>query len=90
MSTYRLSITTPDGHVLDEEVESIVAPAYAGYLGVLAHHTPMVAALVPGVLTVRTTDSARRFRIGEGLLEVGPDGVNILADRAAPAETPPA
>ena len=51
-ATYELNIVTPEKSVFDGPVSSTTLPGEAGYLGVWAHHAPMVAALIPGVLTV--------------------------------------
>ncbi len=83
---YSLSIITPMGEVLSRPVESLIAPGQYGRIGVMANHAPMIVALRIGILAVRHDDTWSYFAIGEGVLEVSPDEVLILADEAVPAK----
>lgn len=78
--TFKLEIVTPEALVFAEEVESLVVPAYEGYLGVLAGHAPLLCALTPGEVTIRQGGSSRRFASSGGFMEVTPTKTIILAD----------
>lgn len=79
--SFHLSVLTPQRSVLETEVASIVAPGTAGYLGVLAHHAPLVTALVPGKLTVKDASGEEKlYAISGGFLEVSDNRATILAD----------
>lgn len=82
MASYKLFILSPAGKAFDGEAESVVAPGAQGDLGVLAHHAPMIAALRPGVTTVKTAHGPSVFFTGEGVIEVGRDEVVLLVDEA--------
>ncbi|MEX2605945.1 MAG: F0F1 ATP synthase subunit epsilon [Kiritimatiellia bacterium] len=85
MSSFPLRILTPEGPVVDAEVETIVVTAYNGSLGVLAGHAPMIAAVVTGPGKVVQNGSTTWYVFGEGTLEVrGPD-VILLVDFAEKA-----
>jgi F-type H+-transporting ATPase subunit epsilon len=89
MNTFKLTIRTPEATVLDASVESLVVPGPQGSFGVLAHHAPLVGAVAAGVLRVRPdafTESC--FAVGDGVIEVTPAQVVVLADAAIPAGTP--
>lgn len=80
-ATFHLSVITPTRTLLDEEVTSIIVPGSEGYLGVLAHHAPLIAALAPGRLTVKTDDGPTRvYAISGGFLEVSQNKAILLAD----------
>lgn len=86
MSSFPLRILTPEGPVVDAEVESLVVTAFNGSLGVLAGHAPMIAAVVIGPGKVLENGMTRWFVFGEGTLEVrGPDVV-LLVDFSEVAE----
>ncbi|MBD3160920.1 MAG: F0F1 ATP synthase subunit epsilon [Candidatus Latescibacteria bacterium] len=79
--TFHLSLLTPQRSLLETEVESIVAPGSEGYLGILAHHAPLITALQPGRLEIR--DAAREeqvFAVSGGFLEVSNNRATVLAD----------
>ena len=80
-ATYELQIMALDRVVYEGEVESIVAKGSEGFLGVLAHHAPLVTELAEGPLTVtETKNKVRTFALEGGLLEVGGNKAVILAD----------
>lgn len=78
--TFHLSLLTPEKSFLEAEVTSITAPGSEGYLGILAHHAPLITALVPGKLTVKTVDGETIYAVSGGFLEVSDNKATILAD----------
>jgi F-type H+-transporting ATPase subunit epsilon len=81
-----LEIVTPEGLLLREDVDELVAPGASGYFGVRPGHTPLMAALGLGELSYRSGASWRRLTCFSGWCEVLPDRVNILADIGERAE----
>ena len=78
---FHLSILTPTASLVDEEVESAIFPGSEGYLGVLAHHAPLLTALIPGKITVRRPDGETSiYCVAGGFLEVSHNRANVLAD----------
>jgi F-type H+-transporting ATPase subunit epsilon len=78
---FELTVLTPTRTLLQARVQSIVAPGTEGYLGVLAHHAPLITALAPGKLTVKDEAGAVRvFAVGGGFLEVSENRASVLAD----------
>ena len=75
-----LEIVTPEGLLLREDVDEIVAPGAEGYFGVRPGHTPMMAALGLGELAYRKDEQWRRLTCFSGWCEVLPDRVNVLAE----------
>ena len=45
MTDFHLQVYTPERKVFEDRVQSMILPAIGGYVGVLARHAPMVAAL---------------------------------------------
>ena len=83
---FHLSVVAPDRSVVEENVASVVAPGIEGYFGVLAGHTPLVAALKPGMVEYSDTSGNRHFiYVGGGFAEIRGDRVTVLADEAARA-----
>jgi len=84
-ATYQLNIVTPEKSVFDGAVSSTTLPGESGYLGVWAHHAPMVAALTPGMLTVYegTSESpTREYAIGGGFAQVIDNRMILIVDSA--------
>ncbi len=80
MASYPLQIMAMDRLVFEGEVDHILARGTEGFLGVLAHHAPLVTELADGVLELTSGSSKRRFHVRGGLLEVGGNRAAILAD----------
>ena len=81
MTPYHLSIVTPQGKFLEEDVECVVAPGVEGTFGILANHTPFVSLLKPGPLQIKRGGSEQNLTITQGILEVSPEHkVLILLD----------
>jgi len=87
MATFLLTIVTPERTVYDTEVQSLVANAYNGYLGVHPGHAPMLVELVPGELRVVEADGREaRMACSGGFMEVTPRQATVLADAVERAE----
>ncbi|MEW5701453.1 MAG: F0F1 ATP synthase subunit epsilon [Candidatus Zixiibacteriota bacterium] len=87
MSKFHLSIVTPQETVFDETVASIIVPGAKGYLGVLAHHAPLITPLQPGKITITLPEGAELIlAVSGGFLEVADNRATILADAAEQAD----
>lgn len=82
VNNFSLEICTPQEAVYSGEAVSLVVPASRGYLGVLAHHAPLMTGLVPGKITVRESqEKTVAFRsMGSGVLEVRENKAVLLLD----------
>ncbi len=82
-----LEVVTPEGLLLKEEVDEVIAPGEEGYFGVRPGHTPFLSTLGMGEITYRTGSDAAHLTCFWGFAEVLPDKVNILAEIGERAET---
>ncbi len=83
----RLEILTIERQLFDEPVSMVIAPGADGMVGVLPRHQPMLTALEHGELVIRVDGQADRYvAIGGGVMQVLPDHVVVLADRAEHAD----
>jgi F-type H+-transporting ATPase subunit epsilon len=81
-----LEIVTPEGLLLREEVDEVIAPGGEGYFGVRPGHTPLLATLGLGEISYRKDGAWRRLTCFSGWCEVLPDRVNVLAEMGERAE----
>ena len=81
-----LEVVTPEGLLLREEVDEVVAPGELGYFGVLPGHTPFLSTLGIGEITYRRGADKHHLTSFWGFCEVLPDRVNILAEIGEHAE----
>ncbi|HVQ44455.1 MAG TPA: ATP synthase F1 subunit epsilon [Candidatus Saccharimonadia bacterium] len=79
----KFELLTLSGAKFQGEAEEVQLTTTSGQMGVLPHHEPLVAQVVPGAVTVRTGKGAPEvFATYGGLLEVTADHVRLLADEA--------
>jgi F-type H+-transporting ATPase subunit epsilon len=81
-----LEVVTPEGLLLREEVDDVVAPGDLGYFGVLPGHTPLLTTLGAGEISYGVGGTRQRLTCFWGFCEVLPDRVSILAELGERAE----
>src|SRR5271154_5403010 len=86
-NTIKLEIATPDAIVYSNEVDMVTLPGVEGEMGVLPHHIRLMTQLVPGEMIVRKDGREIFLAVGEGLVEITGNNVNIVTDMAVPADT---
>lgn len=81
------SIVTPTETLMDQAVMYASLPAYDGQLGVISGASPMLTRLGVGPLRVDFPEGGSRWYLIEGGFAQIDDGrLNLLTDRAIPAE----
>lgn len=79
--TFRLRILASDRTFFDGDCRSLVIPTVDGTREILAHHSNMIAALVPGTLKGRFyNDPPRIAAVSEGLIKVENNDVLVLVE----------
>ena len=82
---FPVEVLTPEGEVFNDEVEMISTRTATGSIGVLAHHTPLLAMLEPTELRLYKTESEIvRFAQAEGYMQVTPERTMLLVEEAHP------
>ena len=86
-NTIRLEVAVPDRLVLNEDTVSVQLPLTTGYAGVLPGHAPFLAEVGTGVLTYAVMQgSEEHLAIDGGAVEILPDRVRVLAEKAERAD----
>jgi F-type H+-transporting ATPase subunit epsilon len=86
-SRLMLEVVTPEGLLLREEVDDVVAPGELGYFGVRPGHAPFLSTLGLGEISFGRDGQRSRLTCFWGFCEVLADRVNILAEVSERAET---
>ena len=86
MSTFQLSLTSPEKLLFEEQVDQADLPGAEGDLGVLAGHAPIVTLLRPGLVTASADDSRETFVVLGGIAEFSNEKLTILAEFAVHIE----
>lgn len=87
MKKIALELTTPERIVFKIEADEVTLPTQEGEITVLPGHVPLVAVLVPGMMTVRADGAESFVAVSGGFIEIQPGSqVIVLADTAERAE----
>ena|ERR1043166_9501892 len=82
MPTLKLEIVTPEEKIYSEDVDMVTLPGAEGELGVYPKHVPVLTTLKPGELRLLKDGRETALAVGEGFVEIKPDGVSVLTDMA--------
>ncbi len=82
MNQLTLKIVTPEKSVWDQQVSEVLVPTSQGTLGILPHHTALMAQVIPGELIIKDGSKSSHFAVGEGFLQVSDNVLTILTDLA--------
>jgi F-type H+-transporting ATPase subunit epsilon len=87
MAKLNVEVVTPERRLVQMAADEVIAPGADGLFGVRPNHTPYLALLQAGPLTVRDGVKAEVFFVSGGFVEAGPQAVRVLADSAEPAKS---
>lgn len=83
MNTFSLVVLAAEKPIYDGECSSLVFPTADGLQGIQVMHNNMIAAVVPGILTIRKPDEEEFVVVvSEGLIKVENNQVLLLVDTA--------
>ena len=78
----KVSVISPERLLFEGDVDSVVAPAYDGEVGILPGHAPMMTLLGQGTLRLGSEGRDGRFQVEGGFLQVVDNAVRVVTERA--------
>lgn len=82
MEEFVLNITASSGEFYQGRCESLTLPTADGEYGIEAGHSPVLVALEMGLMQFTADGETRSVLVGDGIAEVTPSYVMVLADSA--------
>lgn len=81
MKTFHLNILAADDPFYNGPCESLMVSSLEGKYGILAHHTNMILAVVPGALFFKVPNEEKEIlAVSHGLVKVEDNTVMVLVD----------
>ncbi|MDX6625637.1 MAG: F-type H+-transporting ATPase subunit epsilon [Solirubrobacterales bacterium] len=78
-----VEVLTPEGEVFNGEARQVSTRTEVGEIGILANHTPLLAALRPTELRLKVSDSeTQRYAQAHGWLQVYGNRARLLLEEA--------
>jgi F-type H+-transporting ATPase subunit epsilon len=82
-----VEVLTPEGEVFNGEARQVSTRTEVGEIGILANHTPLLAALAPTELRLRLSDSeTKTYAQAHGWLQVFGNRARLLLEEAIAPE----
>lgn len=78
----KVSVISPENVLFEGSVDSVVAPAFDGEIGILKGHAPLMTLLGKGELRLGDLGTGRRYAIEGGFLQVADDEVRVVTEKA--------
>ena len=83
MEAFQVHILAADRTFYEGPCESLTISTSDGQLGILAHHSPMIAAVLPGTLRFRVPEQPEQVAaVSPGMVKVEGNEVLVLVDSA--------
>lgn len=83
MTTFKLAILSPERPFFEGEAESLTVPVHDGEMGILANHSNLISAVVPGILRYREPGGEEVLAVvSTGMVKVENNHVSVLVDTA--------
>ncbi|WP_427451466.1 F0F1 ATP synthase subunit epsilon [Litorimonas sp. WD9-15] len=78
----KFSLVSPERELYSGDVDQVDMPGTEGDLGILPNHSPLMAALSTGLITVYKDGVEDQYFVQGGFADVTPAGLTILAERS--------
>lgn len=78
------SLVSPERELFSGDVNQVDIPGTEGDLGVLPNHSPLMAAIRTGAITVYSDAGETQYFVQGGFADVTPAGLTVLAEKAMP------
>ena len=84
--TLKFSLVSPERELYSGDVDQVDIPGTEGDLGIMPNHSPLMAAIRTGVITVTENGSQTQYFVQGGFADITPSGLTVLAERAVAME----
>lgn len=79
----QFDLVSPERRLVSAAVREVRMPGSEGDLTIMPGHAPTMVTLRPGLVTVIDDKGAEaQYAVSAGFAEIGPEGVNLLAERS--------
>lgn len=77
------SLVSPEAELFSGDVDQVNIPGSEGDLGILPNHSPLMAAIRTGAITVFADGAETQYFVQGGFADVTPAGLTVLAEKAS-------
>ncbi len=77
------SLVSPEAELFAGDVDQVDVPGSEGDLGIYPNHSPLMAAIRTGAITVYNDGVETKYFVQGGFADVTPAGLTVLAEKAS-------
>jgi len=77
------SLVSPEAELFSGDVDQVNIPGSEGDLGILPNHSPLMAAIRTGAITVVVDGAETQYFVQGGFADITPAGLTVLAEKAS-------
>ena len=79
---FTVEIISPDQTILKQDTTEVIIPSYEGQMGILNNHIPLITFLRPGIITIKKSETEKKFYVEDGTVEFSSNNLLILTATA--------
>ena len=79
---FTVEIISPDQTILKQDTTEFIIPSYEGQMGILNNHIPLITFLRPGIITIKKSETEKKFYVEDGTVEFSNNNLLILTATA--------
>ena len=81
--TLTFSLVSPERELFSGQVDQVDIPGTEGDMGILLDHTPLMAAIRTGAITVFSGGTETKYFVQGGFADATAEGLTVLAEQAS-------
>jgi F-type H+-transporting ATPase subunit epsilon len=82
--TLTFSLVSPERELFSGQVDQVDIPGTEGDMGIMPNHSPLMAAIRTGAITVYSGGTETKYFVQGGFADATPEGLTVLAEQATP------
>jgi len=82
--TLQFDLVSPEKSLASFAASEVVLPGSEGEMTAMPDHAPVITTLRPGMVVARGADGEEEFIVTQGIAEITPQSVSVIAERAYP------
>ncbi|MFQ3183676.1 MAG: F-type H+-transporting ATPase subunit epsilon [Octadecabacter sp.] len=82
MADFTFDLVSPERRLARMDVTEVQIPGADGDMTAMAHHSPTITTLRPGILAVIHSGGTSEYVVSGGFAEITATGVSVLAEKA--------
>ena len=81
MSEFNFKVLTPNGVMIDENIQKVIVTTLQGEITILKNHIPLISLTKRGRLVIFSDDKVKEYVADSGVLKVNKDETVLMSNK---------